>query len=217
MRAPDWRGLYAITPDREDTAQLLTSVSAVLSGGCRWLQYRDKTSSLAERRQRAEILAALCRQQGARLIINDDLDLALAVDADGVHLGANDGDLACARAALGRGKILGASCYADFSAARKAAAAGADYVAFGAVYPSPTKPAASAAPFHLFTRCRDELNLPVCAIGGITIDNAGPLLAAGADLVAVISDLFSAPDITARAAAYQELFQPSTIIQESTP
>ena len=143
---------------------------------------------------------------GAAFIINDDLELALKVGADGVHLGADDGDLAAARRALGPGKVLGASCYADLELARQAVAAGVDYVAFGAVYPSPTKPDTTRAPLELFARCRAELRIPTCAIGGITLDNAPTLLTAGADLLAVISDLFAAPDIESRAHTYQALF-----------
>lgn len=201
------RGLYAITPDEPDTARLLAGVEAALAGGCRWLQYRDKLSSPAERRARASALVAMCRRHGASLIINDDVDLAKAVGADGVHLGREDGSLSAARAALGPDGIIGASCYADPEAARRAVTDGVDYVAFGAVYPSPTKPAASRAPVELFARCRTEIDVPVCAIGGINLANAAPLIAAGASLIAVISDLFSAPDIAARSAAYQHLFE----------
>lgn len=200
-------GLYAITPDEVDAPRLLAAVEAVLAGGCRWVQYRDKLSGSAERRARAADLLALCRRYGAALIINDDVELAKAVGADGVHLGRDDGTLAAARALLGPEAVIGASCYADIEAARGAVAEGADYVAFGAVYPSPTKPAASRVPIELFARCRTEIDVPVCAIGGITLANAAPLIAAGATLLAVISDLFSASDIAARAAAYQYLFE----------
>ena len=154
----------------------------------------------------AHTLGALCRRYGTGFIVNDDLALALRVDADGVHLGGSDGDLIAARQVLGPGKLLGASCYADFELARAAVAAGADYVAFGAVYPSPTKPQALRAPLELFTRCRSELRIPACAIGGITLDKAPALIAAGADLLAVITDLFAAPDIESRARAFQHLF-----------
>ncbi|MBS1189130.1 MAG: thiamine phosphate synthase [Rhodocyclaceae bacterium] len=201
------RGLYAITPDELDTPRLLESVGAVLAGGCRWLQYRDKISTPAECLSRAGALADLCRRHGAGLIINDDVDLVRTVSAAGVHLGRDDGSLAAARTVLGPDRIIGASCYADFDTARRAVAAGADYVAFGAAYPSPTKPAASRAPIELFARCRTEIDVPVCAIGGITLANGLPLVAAGVSLLAVISDLFSAPDIAARAAAYQRLFE----------
>lgn len=201
------RGLYAITPDEPDTSRLLSAVEGALVGGCRWLQYRDKVSAGEERLARAVALRELCRAHGAALIVNDDILLAKAAAADGVHLGRDDGSLAEARAALGSDAILGASCYGDLETARRAVAAGADYVAFGAVYPSPTKPLALKVPIELFVRCRNEIHVPVCAIGGIALANAGPLIAAGVDLLAVISDLFSAPDIAARSAAYQNLFE----------
>lgn len=201
------RGLYAVTPERADGRQLLAEVEAVLAGGCRLLQFRDKTSAMPERLARARALRELTRRHGAELLINDDLALARLVDADGVHLGQDDGNLVLARAVLGPDRLLGASCYADFSAARAAVAAGVDYVAFGAVYPSNTKPNAARAGLELFARCRNELAVPACAIGGITLDLAPPLLAAGASLLAVITDLFGAPDPAARASAYQQLFQ----------
>jgi thiamine-phosphate pyrophosphorylase len=201
------RGLYAITPEQPDGDRLLADVEAALAGGCRLLQYRDKTSAMPERVRRAHALRDLSRRFGARLLINDDLALAALVHADGAHLGGTDGNLAAARAILGPEKILGASCYADFAAAERATAAGADYIAFGAVYPSPTKPLASRAGLELFSRARAELATGACAIGGIMLTNAAPLITAGADLLAVITDLFSAPDIAARATAYQRLFE----------
>ena len=207
MARNDLRGLYAITPDCADGERLLADVGAALAGGCRIVQYRDKISPKPEQVRRASALRALTRQYGARLLINDDLALTTLVDADGVHLGQDDGNLLAARAILGPERILGASCYADLSLARAAQAAGADYVAFGAVYPSPTKPPAARAEPGLFAEARQELGVATCAIGGITLDNAPPLIAAGADLLAVITDLFSAPDIAARAAAYQRLFE----------
>ena len=200
------RGLYAITPDGLPDDVLLTRVEAALRGGVRLLQYRDKQSTASRREDMARGLCALCRRHSTGFIVNDDLALALKVDADGVHLGGSDGDLATARQALGPGRLLGASCYADFELARAAVAAGADYVAFGAVYPSPTKPQAVRAPLELFARCQTELHVPACAIGGITLDNAPPLVAAGADLLAVITDVFSASDIEARASTFQQLF-----------
>ena len=200
-------GLYAVTPDCVDGSRLLADVEAALAGGCRIVQYRDKISAKPEQLRRAKALRDLTRRFAATLLINDDLALAALVDADGVHLGQDDGNLIAARAILGPNKILGASCYADFTLAATAHAAGADYVAFGAVYPSSTKPQAVRAGSELFARAKAELGATTCAIGGITLDNAPPLMAAGADLLAVITDLFSAPDITARAAAYQRLFE----------
>lgn len=204
---PPLRGLYAITPENVESSALLAQVEAVLSGGARLVQYRDKSGLAGRRAEMARSLRELCHRFGARLMVNDDLELALAVDADGVHLGGDDGDLAAARRTLPADKLLGASCYADFDRARAAAAAGVDYVAFGAVCPSSTKPLAQRAPLSLLSRSRTELPVPACAIGGITLDNAPTLLAAGADLLAVITDLFGAPDIAGRASAYQQLFE----------
>jgi thiamine-phosphate pyrophosphorylase len=205
------RGLYAITPAGFAAQMLHQRVEAALAGGAALIQYRDKGSDPHLRAEVARSLLSLCRRFNARFIVNDDLALALAIDADGVHLGREDGDLLAARQALPEGKLLGVSCYADFEWARLASSAGADYVAFGAVYPSPTKPLAQPAPLSLFLRCRSELKVPVCAIGGITINNARPLIAAGADLLAVITDLFEAPDIAGRATAYQQLFEEDRI------
>jgi thiamine-phosphate pyrophosphorylase len=201
------RGLYAITPERDDGARLLSELEAALAGGCRIVQFRDKTSAMPECVARARALRELTRRHGAKLLINDDIALAFLVEADGVHLGKDDGNLMAARAMLGPNRILGASCYADFAAAQTAQAAGVDYVAFGAVYPSPTKPNALLAGTDLFFAAKSRLTVASCAIGGITLANAPPLIAAGADLLAVITDLFSAPDIAARAAAYQRLFE----------
>lgn len=199
-------GLYAVTPDLDDTTELLRRVGQALQGGLRLLQYRNKPAAAALRREQAGALLALCRAQSVPLVINDDLQLALEIGADGAHLGREDGDLAAARAALGPGKLLGISCYDDIGRAREAKRVGADYVAFGSFFASPTKPAAVRAPLTLLAEARNELGLPVCAIGGITLQNAPQLIAAGADLLAVITDLFEAPDIRARAAAYTSLF-----------
>lgn len=206
------RGLYAITPEYADGSAMLADIEAALAGGCRIVQFRDKLSDAPERVVRARALRDLTRRFGARLLINDDLALARLIDADGVHLGKDDGNLVVTRAILGPDKILGASCYADFAAAQHAVAAGADYVAFGAVYPSLTKPGAAVATVDLFFQAKTRLTAAAtCAIGGITVANAPPLIAAGADLLAVITDLFSASGdsakITARASAYQRLFE----------
>ena len=203
---PELRGLYAVTPESSSTDTLTHDVAQALAGGCRYVQYRDKSSDVVRRNERARALNALCRRHGATLLINDDVELALTLDSAGVHLGQDDGDLAAARAALGPDRLLGASCYADLALAEQAIASGADYVAFGAIYGSPTKPQAKHAPLALLGQAR-RLGVPVCAIGGITLARAPAVLAAGADLLAVISDLFAAPDIAARAAAFQSLFE----------
>ena len=189
------RGLYAITPEASDAVE---TVRLALEGGVALLQYRRKRRDLAE----ARAVAALARRHGVPLIINDDVELALELDADGVHLGRDDGDLGAARRRLGD-RLVGASCYDDPELARRAVQAGADYVAFGSVFASPTKPAAVRAPLTLFAA---PLGVPLCAIGGITLENAPRVLAAGAELLAVVSDLFDAPDIRARAAQYRGLF-----------
>lgn len=200
------KGLYAITPDLADTTDLLRRTRQALEGGAVLVQYRNKTAGAALRREQALALLGPCRQHGVPLVLNDDLALVLDIGADGAHLGREDGDLAAARAALGSGKLLGVSCYDDMRRAREAKRIGADYIAFGSFFASPTKPAAVRAPLTLPAAAKAEFGLPVCAIGGITLHNAPQLIAAGADLLAVITDLFEAPDIRARAAAYTSLF-----------
>jgi thiamine-phosphate pyrophosphorylase len=199
------KGLYAVTPDLADTAALLRRTEQALEGGAMLVQYRNK-SAAALRHEQAAALLDLCRRHGVPLIINDDLSLALDIGADGAHLGREDGDLAAARAALGPGRTLGVSCYDELERAREAKRIGADYIAFGSFFASPTKPAAVRAPLGLLAEARAELGLPLCAIGGITLQNAPQLIAAGADLLAVITDLFESPDIRARATAYTRLF-----------
>ncbi len=190
------RGLYAVTPEGADLAKL----RAALEGGLALVQYRSKKRDVA----RAAGAVKLCREFGVPLIVNDDVELALEVEADGAHLGREDGDLAAARKRLGK-RLLGASCYDQLALAREAVAAGADYVAFGSVFASPTKPSAVRAPLALFQQA-SALKVPLAAIGGITVENAPQLVRAGASLLAVISDLFDAPDIRARAQQYGRLF-----------
>ena len=200
------RGLYAVTPEEPDTGRLLARAQAVLAGRPALLQYRNKGADAGLRREQAQALRDACRVAGVPFIVNDDLALALEIDADGAHLGREDGPPAEARAALGAQRILGLTCYADWSRATEGAAVGADYIAFGAMFPSMTKPHAPPAPFALIGRAQCELGLPVAAIGGITLDNAAQVIAAGAELIAVVSDVFSAPDPAARALAYRALF-----------
>lgn len=197
------RGLYAISDGPR--ADLPAVTERVLEGGAVLLQYRDKTGDHARRRAEAQTLLALCRARGVPLIVNDDVELAAAVGADGVHLGAEDGDIAAARERLGRDAIIGVSCYDSIDRARRLAAAGADYLAFGAFFASSTKPDARRATLELLRQAA-AIGLPLVAIGGITPDNAPPLIAAGADLVAVVSGVFAAADPAATARRYSELF-----------
>lgn len=206
---PRIRGLYAVTPELADTTDLLARVEAALAGGATALQYRNKSAGTALRLEQARALLAPCREHRVPLIINDRLDLAIALDADGLHLGAGDGSLAAARSRLGPGKLLGASCYQRLENALAAARDGADYVAFGSFFTSSVKPGAARAPLALLRAAKQELALPVVAIGGITLDNAPQLIAAGADAVAVISALFGAPDIRAAARSFNALFSQS--------
>jgi thiamine-phosphate pyrophosphorylase len=200
------RGLYAITPDEPDSGRLAARVATVLEAGAAWLQYRNKQADAGLRRQQALALLPLCRARGVPLIVNDDWRLAAEIGADGAHLGEDDGELAAARAALGDAAILGASCYDDIALAHAAAAHGASYVAFGAFFTSPTKPNARRAAPQLLQQAT-TLGLPRVAIGGITPDNARGLVLAGADLLAVISGVFDAPDPAAAVAAYLSCFE----------
>ena len=188
------KGLYAITPDEQDTEILLAKVEAVLQGGVSVLQYRNKRANHKLQTEQARAILPLCRQYGVPLIINDSIKLCLTLDADGVHLGADDGDLVAARARLGANKIMGASCYNRFDLALSAQQAGADYVAFGACFASSTKPHAPVAPLDLFVQARDRLSVPVVAIGGITLENAAKVKYAGADAIAVVGALFNSND-----------------------
>ena len=204
QRHAQLRGLYAITDGPR--GDLLVAAEAALAGGARVLQYRDKSRDHARRHTEAVALQALCQAHGVPLIINDDIALAAAVGAAGVHLGEQDADIAAARARLGPDAIIGASCYDSLPRARQLAAAGADYLAFGAFFSSPTKPHARRAPAALLREAA-LLGLPRVAIGGITPDNGGALIDAGADLLAVISGVFGAADVHGAARRYADLFE----------
>ena len=199
-------GLYAITADGLSTEELLSRSHLVLRGGAQVLQYRNKLANDALKFEQASALRRLTQEFGVSLIINDDLALAIKVDADGVHLGASDGEIAVARERLGTDKIIGASCYNRLDLALKAAEQGADYVAFGAFFPSEIKPNAPRADIALLRQARAELNLPVVAIGGITVQNGATLITAGADALAVISAVYAAPDIELAAQEFSNLF-----------
>lgn len=201
------RGLYVITDaGLQPPNQLTARAAAAIEGGARLLQYRDKSAHRAQRLQQAGELAALCRDTGATLIINDDAQLAAEVGAHGVHLGREDSEPGEARRLLGSGAIIGVSCYNQWSRAVQAAAAGADYIAFGRFFPSRTKPDAVQAEPGLITRASRELGLPVAAIGGITATNGVALIAAGADMLAVVRGVFGSEDVRQAAARYTALF-----------
>ncbi|MDY6891581.1 MAG: thiamine phosphate synthase [Pseudomonadota bacterium] len=201
-------GLYGITDATllPDTPTLLRACEAAIGGGMKLLQYRDKSNPAARRLEQATALRALCHRHGCIFLINDDLELARACHADGVHLGQKDGSLTLARKRLGEAAIIGRTCHDRLELALQAEAEGADYVAFGAFFPSRTKPGARRAPLALLRAARARLRLPTVAIGGLSVDNAAEVIAAGADMIAVVHALFAAPDIRARAAQFSRLF-----------
>jgi thiamine-phosphate pyrophosphorylase len=199
-------GLYALTPDRLDLGTMTRSVGAALDGGARAIQDRNKTGTPELRLQQARALRALCAARSVAFIVNDDIDLARKVAADGVHLGRDDAAIEEARARLHPGALVGASCYDSLDRAEAAVAAGADYIAFGSFYPSCTKPQAVRAGVSLISAAKARWTVPVVAIGGITVANAPALIDAGVDAVAVISALFDAPDVGAAARSFAALF-----------
>ncbi|EDY87197.1 thiamine-phosphate pyrophosphorylase [gamma proteobacterium HTCC5015] len=188
------RGLYAITPDGVDEPELLSRSRDILAAGAVMLQYRDKSDDTQKRQRQAQSLLTLCRDHNALCIINDDIELAAAVGADGVHLGRDDDTYSHARQRLGEHAIVGISCYNDIQRAQHAQQIGASYAAFGAFFPSQTKPHAPRAQLEQLDRQRSQLAIPQCAIGGITTQRAPELIRAGADLLAVITALYEAQD-----------------------
>jgi thiamine-phosphate pyrophosphorylase len=200
------QGLYAVTPDTLNTELLCQKVTAALQGGVSMLQYRNKAADAGLRLRQATALLALCRSFNVPLIINDHLDLCAKIDADGLHLGATDCDLGAARRLLGEHKILGASCYNRLDLAVQADAAGASYAAFGACFDSGTKPNAVNAPLSLIAEAKQKINIPLVAIGGITLQNAPQVIESGASAIAVVGALFDADDIIGTSQQFSRLF-----------
>ena len=199
-------GLYAVTADTNDTHALVRDVGAAIAGGAKLVQYRNKIAAPALRHEQAAALTAFCTSRGAALIVNDFVEVARAVGAHGVHIGKDDGALENARVMLGPDKLVGVSCYRSLELAQAAQDGGADYVAFGSFFPSQVKPGAVRAPIELLLEARRKLTVPVVAIGGITADNGGQLVAAGADALAVITAVFGAADVKSAARAFSPLF-----------
>jgi thiamine-phosphate pyrophosphorylase len=198
-------GLYALTPDLLDTDELVARVRAAIAGGATAIQYRNKIASPPLQRAQALALRDLCAESRVRFIVNDDVRLAYAVDADGVHLGRDDAPIAGARRRLGPAAIIGASCYDSLERAAEAVTAGADYVAFGSFFASAVKPAAVRVEPALLTAAKARWNnVAVVAVGGITAAQAAPLITAGADALGVITAVFGAPDVEAAARAFCE-------------
>ena len=207
MKDARLHGVYAITDPVLCGEHLIDNALAAIQGGIRTLQYRNKQASRTTQLEEAKKLLSLCQQHGVLFIINDDLDLASEVNADGIHLGQQDRTLLEARQQLGNEKVIGISCNNRFDYALAAQQKGADYIAFGRFFSSMTKPQAPEADFDLLQRAKHELQVPVVAIGGVTPDNGRSLIKAGADMLAVIHGIFGQADVRLAAQRYAELFQ----------
>lgn len=200
------KGLYIVTPDWDDTDKLLRVTDAALRGGAALVQYRHKQAGPALRREQAQSLLALCRRHQRPLIINDDVELCMALDADGIHVGHTDQPVAVIRARVGPDKIVGASCYGSIELARDAHRAGASYIAFGGFYPSLVKKYPVTTSPNIIVQAKAEIALPSVVIGGMTQQNAVPLVMRGADMVAAISSVYLADDPEDAARGFTGLF-----------
>lgn len=207
MQLNPMHGLYAITPDEANTIVLLAKVEAALKGGISLLQYRNKQANFDLQTYQIRAIQPLCKKYNVPLIINDSVDLCLMLGADGVHLGADDGNIVEVKSKLGANKILGASCYNRFDLALIAEQAGATYVAFGACFASSTKPHAPVASLELFQQAKARLHTPTVAIGGISLDNAPQVITSGANAIAVINAIFNADDVESAAQQFTHLFK----------
>lgn len=200
-------GLYGITPDGMETAELIAKTEQILAGGAQLIQYRNKNADKDLRTQQAVALLQLCRRYGVPMIVNDHLDLTMEIDAEGIHVGKHDTNVAAARQQLGRDKIIGSSCYNEFELALLAESQGADYAAFGAFYPTSTKQNTVVAPQGILSQAKNSLNVSIICIGGINQTNALPLIKNGADAVAVSNALYQAADIYKTAQSLSQLFE----------
>jgi len=201
------KGLYLVTPDWDDTQKMLDATEAGLRGGASLVQYRHKTADAALRKEQAAALLNLCRRHHTPLIVNDHVELCIELDADGIHVGGTDRGVDAVRAAVGPGKIVGASCYGNLELAREAHAKGASYVAFGGFYPSRVKKYEVATSPSIVAESKSSIALPVVVIGGMTPENAAPLVAQGADMVAAISSVYMSEDPETAARRFAALFQ----------
>ena len=201
------KGLYLVTPDSDDTERLVAITEQAIRGGASLLQYRHKTADAALRHEQASALLKLCRRRNVPLIINDHLDLCVAIDADGIHVGGTDASVASMRDHLGSSKIVGASCYGDLQLAREAQASGASYLAFGGFYPSRVKKYDVTTSPDIITKALAEFKIPLCVIGGMTPENSQVLIDRGAHMVAAISSVYSAVDPHAAAIKFADMFR----------
>ena len=200
------KGLYAITPDMADLNTLVHKTQLALEGGAFMVQYRSKKQDHAVKMQQCAAILRLCREYGVPCIVNDDVEMCRILEADGVHLGENDDNIAEVRRILGEDAIIGSSCYDQLDRAKQAQKEGATYVAFGAVFPTPTKPNAPRATLELLREAKHEIHIPIVAIGGITVNNAHDVIEAGVDAIAVITSLFEAKTIKETAETFLKMF-----------
>lgn len=206
MRNPRIKGLYAITPELENTGNLLDKTRQVLEGGAQLIQYRNKSANRILLKEQAGLLLQLCREYTVPLIINDYLDLTIEIGADGLHVGQHDAAIAKARNQLGGDKIIGASCYNNLNLALQAEKEGVDYVAFGAFFPSLTKPNTVSVTMNLIAEAKNKITVPIVGIGGIRLTNAKKIIQSGCAAIAVCNNLFQSVNIKAKAAQYAQLF-----------
>ena len=199
-------GLYLVTPDWDDTEQLLRCSEQALTSGVTILQYRHKTADAALRLLQARALQSLCKRHDCLFIINDHLDLCLELGADGIHVGGTDAAVAEVRKAVGPDQIVGASCYGDLALAHRSYREGASYVAFGGFYPSRVKKYPVTTPVDIIAQSKKTIPLPVVVIGGMTTENCAPLIAAGADMVAAISSVYMTENPALAASEFSRLF-----------
>lgn len=207
MKIPRIEGLYAITPNLLDTAELLNKTQQAIAGGAQIIQYRNKLASPSVLIEQAKLLAQLCRDYKVPLIINDHVDLAADIDADGVHLGQHDAPLSAAKERLGNAKVIGVTCHNRLDLAIRAAHEGASYVAFGAFFSSVTKPDAVPVTINLMNQAKKSVSIPIVAIGGIRLANAETVLQSGCAAIAVCNELFYADEIAATATKFTQLFE----------
>ncbi len=200
------KGLYAITPDMADLNTLVHKTQLAIEGGAFMVQYRSKKQDHAVKMQQCAAILRLCREYGVPCIVNDDVEMCRILEADGVHLGENDDNIAEVRRILGEDAIIGSSCYDQLDRAKQAQKEGATYVAFGAVFPTPTKPNAPRATLELLREAKREIHIPIVAIGGITVNNAHDVIEAGVDAIAVITSLFEAKTIKETAETFLKMF-----------
>lgn len=209
MKQWNLRGLYVVTPDWDDTDQLIRATRQAIKGGAALVQYRHKTADAGLRKEQAGALLQVCREGNTPLIINDDVDLCIALDADGIHVGGTDAAVEEVRRKVGRNHIVGASCYGTLQLARDACAAGATYVAFGGFYPSRVKKYEFTTEPAIVAASKKEIPLPVVVIGGMTQANCLPLIAQGADMVAAISSVYMQEDVSDAARRFADLYSMS--------